>query len=64
MHFPPEDDAEGQLALKKSFPNLEMLVDNRERGEHLLKTSLANLIRLQEPPIILDEGHTAYSERC
>src|SRR5437867_2847103 len=61
MHFPPEDDAEAHLSLKKTFPNLEMLVDNRERGEHLLKTSLANLIRLQEPPIILDEGHTAYS---
>ena len=27
-----------------------------------MKTSLANLIRLQEPPIILDEGHKAISE--
>src|SRR2546430_3243987 len=61
MHFPAKDDAEPPKALKKKFPNMEMLVDDVKRGEHLLKTSLANLIRLQEPPIILDEGHTAYS---
>src|SRR5438094_1410812 len=61
MHFPPEDDPEAHQALRKKLPNLEMLVDDGKRGEHLLKTSLANLIRLQEPPIILDEGHTAYS---
>jgi type III restriction enzyme len=62
MHFPPEAEAEAHLALKQKYPNLEMLADDAQRGEHLLKTSLANLIRLQEPPIILDEGHKAISE--
>src|SRR5207244_9817230 len=60
-HSLPEDETEAHLALKKQFPNLEMLADDEKRGEHLLKTSLANLIRLQEPPIILDEGHKAYT---
>src|SRR6266550_2119281 len=32
MHFPPEDDSEAHQALKKKFPNMEMLVDDRERG--------------------------------
>ncbi len=61
MHFPAEDDPEAHKALKQQYPNLEMLADDEKRGEHLLKTSLANLIRLQEPPIILDEGHKAYT---
>jgi len=61
MHFPPEDEPERHQALKRQFPNLEMLADDEKHGEHLLKTSLANLIRLHEPPIILDEGHKAYT---
>jgi type III restriction enzyme len=62
MHFPAEDDAEANKALKKEFPNLEMLAEDEDKGEFLVKTSLANLIRLNEPPVILDEGHKAYSE--
>jgi len=62
MHFPAEDDPDAHKALKQRCPNLEMLAEDDERGEYLTKTSLANLIRLQEPPIILDEGHKAISE--
>ena len=62
MHFPAEDDPEAHKALKQRCPNLEMLAEDDERGEYLTRTSLANLIRLQEPPIILDEGHKAISE--
>jgi type III restriction enzyme len=62
MHFPAEDDAAANKALKEKFPNLDMLAENEEKGEFLVKTSLANLIRLNEPPVILDEGHKAYSE--
>lgn len=61
MHFPPENEPAAHKALKARFPNLEMLVDDEAQGEHLAKTSLGNLIRICEPPIILDEGHKAYS---
>ena len=53
MHFPAEDDPAAHKALKARFPNLEMLVDDEAAGEHLCKTSLGNLIRICEPPIIL-----------
>src|SRR5437773_1946573 len=53
MHFPPEDDPAANKTLKEKRPNLEMLAHDETRGEHLVKTSLANLIRLQEPPVIL-----------
>jgi type III restriction enzyme len=62
MHFPAEDDSQAHKALKEKFPNLDMLAADENRGEFLVKTSLANLIRTQEPPVILDEGHKAYSE--
>ncbi len=61
MHFPAEDDYAGHKDLKARFPNLEMLVDDEAKGEHLAKTSLGNLIRMCEPPMILDEGHKAYT---
>lgn len=56
QHFPPEDDPAGHRALRERFPNLDSLTDD------LLKTSLGNLARICEPPVILDEGHKAYSE--
>jgi type III restriction enzyme len=62
MHFPAEDDAEANKALQKEFPNVDMLAADENKGEFLVKTSLANLIRLDEPPVILDEGHKAYSD--
>ena len=62
MHFPAEDDSDANKALKEKFPNMEMLAADEDKGEFLVKTSLANLIRINEPPVILDEGHKAYSE--
>ncbi|MGQ0553376.1 MAG: DEAD/DEAH box helicase family protein [Planctomycetota bacterium] len=56
QHFPPEDDAAAHGKLRERVPNLDTL-----DGEIAL-TSLANLIRLCEPAVILDEGHKAYSE--
>ena len=38
-----------------------MLEDDAGRGTYLVKTSLANLVRLCEPAVILDEGHKATS---
>lgn len=56
-HFPPEDDPEPNKELKKRFPNLDMVVADEKKNSHLVRTSLANLVRLHEPAVILDEGH-------
>lgn len=57
QHFPPEDDPKAHAALKARVTNLEMLSDEPP----LAMTSPGNLVRLCEPPVILDEGHKAYS---
>lgn len=62
QHFPPEDEPERHKALKTEFPNLDMLAENSRSGEYLVKTSLANLVRLCQPAVILDEGHKATSK--
>ncbi len=62
QHFPAENAPDKHRALKEKYPNLDMLVDNASSGEHLVKTSLGNLVRLYEPPVILDEGHKATSD--
>jgi type III restriction enzyme len=56
-HFPPEDDPAKHKQLKQRFPNLDMIENNEKRSIHLVKTSLANLVRISEPAVILDEGH-------
>jgi len=61
QHFPPEDEPERHKALKESIPNLDMLAEDSGTGEYLCKTSLANLVRLCQPAVILDEGHKATS---
>lgn len=60
-HFPAETDSQAQLALKTKFTNLDMLVDDAATGQHLVATSVANLVRLCKPAVILDEGHKATS---
>jgi type III restriction enzyme len=60
-HFPPEDDYEAHRKLKEQFPNMEMLVEDAGRRQWLVKTSVANLVRMYRPPVILDEGHKATS---
>lgn len=55
-HFPSEDDEEAHEKLLKEVTNLETIGASR-----IVRTSLANLIRLHRPPVILDEGHKAYS---
>jgi len=56
-HFPPEDDPQAHRALKERIPNLDMLAEDDRTGTFLAKTSVANLVRLCEPIVILDEGH-------
>jgi len=62
QHFPAEDDAEAHKALKATFSNLDMIVDDAATGQHLAATSIGNLVRICRPPVILDEGHKATSE--
>lgn len=61
QHFPAEDDAEAHRALKEKVPNLDMIEADEQAGRFLVKTSLGNLARICQPPIILDEGHKATS---
>lgn len=61
QHFPPEDEPERHKALKNNIPNLDMLAEDEKTGQYLVKTSLANLVRLCQPAVILDEGHKATS---
>jgi type III restriction enzyme len=62
LHFPPEDSPEQHKALKEKIPNLDMLAADEATGEYLAATSVANLVRVWEPPVILDEGHKATSD--
>jgi len=61
QHFPPEDNAEAHKKLKEAFPNLDMIEDDAARGQHLVATSIGNLVRICRPAVILDEGHRATS---
>ncbi|MBI3945212.1 MAG: DEAD/DEAH box helicase family protein [Armatimonadetes bacterium] len=61
QHFPAEDDSEAHRGLKQRVPNLDMLVEEPATGTYLARTSIANLVRLCEPAVVLDEGHKATS---
>lgn len=60
-HFPPEDEPALHKALKDRIPNLDMLEEDDDSGAFLAATSIANLVRMCEPAVILDEGHKATS---
>jgi type III restriction enzyme len=59
MHFPPEDEPGEHQKLRERVPNLELLGDGPN-----VRTSLANLVRLCQPAVVLDEGHRATSQRA
>lgn len=54
--FPDEDDIQAMRALQKSYPGLETI-------ESRTKRSLANVIKLCRPIIVLDEAHKAYGNK-
>jgi type III restriction enzyme len=60
-HFPLETDYDGHRKLKERITNLDMLVEDAASGQYLAKTSVANLVRLCKPAVVLDEGHKATS---
>jgi len=62
LHFPAEDEPERHRELKQRVANLDMLEEDAATGSYLVRTSLANLVRLCAPAVILDEGHKATSE--
>lgn len=60
-HFPPEDDWEAHRKLKQQIPNWD-LIEFEGTEVATSKTSLANLVRLHRPVVILDESHKAASK--
>lgn len=62
--FPDVDDANGNAALLREHPDLEVndLTDEGFAiGGLMAKQSLANVLRLTQPIVVVDEGHKAYS---
>jgi type III restriction enzyme len=62
--FPEEDDFEAQKELLSRVPNLQTLdlSEGAFGGGPTIKGSLGNVLCLTRPTIILDEGHTAYTQ--
>src|SRR5437588_6664003 len=50
-HFPPETDYDAQRKLKEQINNLDMIVDDEASGQFLVKTSVANLVRMCKPAV-------------
>ena len=59
--FPPEDDDTEHHRLLDRVPNLDTFDSGIGPLSRHAKTSLGNVLRLQQPMIVLDEGHRAYS---
>ena len=67
--MPREDDYAAHHALLQAVPNLEAYRSLGQSAEEaraqfgsIVKSSLGNVMRLQRPLVIIDEGHHAYSE--
>ena len=59
--FPPEDDDTEHERLLNLVPNLDTFDSGVGPLRRHAKTSLGNVLRIQQPLIVLDEGHRAYS---
>lgn len=62
--FPDVDDATNNAALLREHPDLEVNDLTEEGfaiGGVMAKQSLANVLRLTRPLVVIDEGHKAYS---
>lgn len=57
--FPADDDDRGHKRLISDVPNLDKY--SHELLAPRVMTSLANLLRISRPLILIDEGHKAYS---
>ena len=68
---PREDDIEAHWNLLREVPNLDVYApfgasaeDARKTKGSIVKSSLGNVLRLQRPMVVMDEGHHAYSENA
>ncbi|MDP1733528.1 MAG: DEAD/DEAH box helicase family protein [Sulfuritalea sp.] len=68
---PREDDVEAHWNLLREVPNLDVYApfgasaeDARKTKGSIVKSSLGNVMRLQRPMVVIDEGHHAYSENA
>ncbi|MEM7576032.1 MAG: DEAD/DEAH box helicase family protein [Planctomycetota bacterium] len=60
LHFPPEYDSTAHAELLETFPNLDTFdAPGSGPGGKLIQTSIGNLVRIHESPVILDEQQTA-----
>lgn len=62
--FPAEDHYDKHKELLMSIPNLEVFKNELIQSQIQIKSSLGNLVRIQKPIIILDEGHKTYSTQA
>ena len=66
--FPPVDDYPKSNRLKRHIPNLDVYKPDSSKpagqlfNTLIIKHSLGNVMRLQKPIIVIDEGHRAYSD--
>ena len=58
-HFPAENDEAAHIKLREMIPNLETL-----DGSPLIRTSLANLVRVCRPIVIVDEQQKAATPKA
>jgi type III restriction enzyme len=68
---PREDDIDTHWNLLQAVPNLDVYApfgasaeDARKTKGSIVKSSLGNVMRLQRPMVVIDEGHHAYSENA
>jgi type III restriction enzyme len=68
---PREDDVEAHWDLLREVPNLDVYApfgasaeEARKTKGSIVKSSLGNVMRLQRPMVVIDEGHHAYSENA
>jgi len=59
--FPAEDAYKLQEELLEKFPNLDTFGEKDGLFGSISKTSLGNVLRINQPLTIIDEGHRAYS---
>ena len=60
--FPPDHRFDNHERLLKQFPNLDRIGEGGAEAFPLIRTSLANAIRVSEPFIIIDEIHKVFSD--
>lgn len=60
--FPPDHRLDLHAELLRQVPNLDLLTDISRAPQPLVRTSLANAIRLSRPLLIIDEIHKVFTE--